>query len=229
MAKQQFDSSQNISPRNLKRKSSLKRSMEILEATKLLLSEQGYDKLSLRKIAAITGIHLKTLQHYFPTKEILIKATLEYVQSLYEKKIQEISSHSTDAEKNFKNYINYLVEDIKTIETAGFFYQLWAMAHVDKNTNNIMEQISERDLIILGSAELESKGLVNHHIISGNHYYDEALAEMTMVAEGVRAARMFIKRAEDENIDIPFTKAINTLLDGDIDAEECCRRIVGLN
>ena len=69
MAKQQFDSSQNISPRNLKRKSSLKRSMEILEATKLLLSEQGYDKLSLRKIAAITGIHLKTLQHYFPTKE----------------------------------------------------------------------------------------------------------------------------------------------------------------
>ena len=115
--------------------------MEILEATKLLLSEQGYDKLSLRKIAAITGIHLKTLQHYFPTKEILIKATLEYVQSLYEKKIQEISSHSTDAEKNFKNYINYLVEDIKTIETAGFFYQLWAMAHVDENTNNIMEQI----------------------------------------------------------------------------------------
>ena len=99
MAKQQFNSFQNISPRNLKRKSSLKRSMEILEATKLLLSEQGYDKLSLRKIAAITGIHLKTLQHYFPTKEILIKATLEYVQSLYEKKIQEISSHSTDAEK----------------------------------------------------------------------------------------------------------------------------------
>ena len=58
---------------------------------------------------------------------------------------------------------------------------------------------------------------------------DEALAEMTMVAEGVRAARMFIRRAEDENIDIPFTKAINTLLDGDINAEECCRRIVGLN
>lgn len=58
---------------------------------------------------------------------------------------------------------------------------------------------------------------------------DEALAEMTMVAEGVRAARMFIKRAEDENIDIPFTRAINTLLDGQIDAEECCRRIVGLN
>ena len=58
---------------------------------------------------------------------------------------------------------------------------------------------------------------------------DEALAEMPMVAEGVRAARMFIRRAEDENITVPFTKSINTLLDGDIDAEECCRRIVGLS
>ena len=58
---------------------------------------------------------------------------------------------------------------------------------------------------------------------------EEALEEMTMVAEGVRAARMFINRAEDENINVPFTKAINKLLDGDIDAEECCRRIVGLN
>ena len=141
MTKQQYDSSENISPRNLKRESSLKRNLEILEATRLLLSEQGYDKLSLRKIAAITGIHLKTLQHYFPTKEILIKSTLEYVLSLYEKQIQEISSHSTDPEKNFKNYMNFLVEDIKNIETAGFFYQLWAMAYVDKNTNNIMEKI----------------------------------------------------------------------------------------
>ena len=57
---------------------------------------------------------------------------------------------------------------------------------------------------------------------------EQALDEMHMVAEGVRAARMFIARAEEENISIPFTEAINTLLDGVIDAEECCRRIVAL-
>ena len=55
---------------------------------------------------------------------------------------------------------------------------------------------------------------------------EEALDEMTMVAEGVRAARMFRERAIDQGIDIPFTKALNTLLDGDIEAEECCRRMV---
>ena len=58
---------------------------------------------------------------------------------------------------------------------------------------------------------------------------EEALEEMHMVAEGVRATRMFCERAEDDKIDIPFTKALNTLLDGHIDAEECCRRMVNLH
>jgi glycerol-3-phosphate dehydrogenase len=52
---------------------------------------------------------------------------------------------------------------------------------------------------------------------------------MHMVAEGVRATRMFIDRAEDDKIQIPFTKALNTLLNGDINAEECCRRMVTLS
>ena len=33
-------------------------------------------------------------------------------------------------------------------------------------------------------------------------------------------------KAIDQGIEIPFTKALNTLLDGDIEAEECCRRMV---
>jgi len=52
---------------------------------------------------------------------------------------------------------------------------------------------------------------------------------MHMVAEGVRAAQMFGERAEALNIQIPFTKALNTLLEGYIDAEECCRRMVALH
>ncbi len=58
---------------------------------------------------------------------------------------------------------------------------------------------------------------------------EEALEEMVMVAEGVRAARMFRDRAEDLGIDVPFVIALNTLLDTYIDAEECCRRMVALS
>jgi glycerol-3-phosphate dehydrogenase (NAD(P)+) len=58
---------------------------------------------------------------------------------------------------------------------------------------------------------------------------EQALEEMVMVAEGVRAARMFRDRAIDMNIEVPFVKALNTLLDDYIDAEECCRRMVALS
>ena len=57
---------------------------------------------------------------------------------------------------------------------------------------------------------------------------EQAIEEMHMVAEGVRATLMFSDRAIDDNLDIPFVKALNTLLEGDITAEECCRRMVAL-
>lgn len=58
---------------------------------------------------------------------------------------------------------------------------------------------------------------------------EEALEEMVMVAEGVRAAKMFAERSDKDGIDTPFVNAVNTLLNGEIDAEECVRRIVQLS
>ena len=56
----------------------------------------------------------------------------------------------------------------------------------------------------------------------------QALDEMVMVAEGVRATRMFGERAGEEGLPAPFVKALNTLLDGDIDPEDCVHRLVEL-
>ena len=55
---------------------------------------------------------------------------------------------------------------------------------------------------------------------------EEALAQMTMVAEGVRAARMFSQTAEKNGWDTPFLNALCDLLDGSISAEESVRRMV---
>ena len=52
---------------------------------------------------------------------------------------------------------------------------------------------------------------------------EQSMSEMVMVAEGVRAARMFSAKAEDVGCDVPFIKALCALLDGEISAEECVR------
>ena len=55
---------------------------------------------------------------------------------------------------------------------------------------------------------------------------EEGLAEMHMVVEGVRAARMFRKRASQVGCSAPFIESLNILLDGGITAEECVRSMV---
>ncbi len=55
---------------------------------------------------------------------------------------------------------------------------------------------------------------------------EQALDEMVMVAEGVRAARMFRERAQQLDCPVPFLDALGELLDGQIPPDECVRRMV---
>ena len=70
--------------------------------------------------------------------------------------------------------------------------------------------------------------LVGHRSKVTEKNTEEALDEMVMVAEGVRAARMFGTRSRDLDLKTPFIEVVNDLLDGKINAEECCRQIAVL-
>ena len=55
---------------------------------------------------------------------------------------------------------------------------------------------------------------------------DEALGKMHMVAEGVRAARMFLSRAAIRGTPTPFLHAIYDFLDGGITVDEALSRMI---
>ena len=55
---------------------------------------------------------------------------------------------------------------------------------------------------------------------------EEALGEMHMVAEGVRANRMFLNRALRLDIQVPFLRALGDLLAGEAEVGEAVRRMV---
>ena len=55
---------------------------------------------------------------------------------------------------------------------------------------------------------------------------DDALSEMHMVAEGVRATRMFLSRSEKIGHPTPFLGTLASLLDGEIEVENAVRRMV---
>ena len=49
---------------------------------------------------------------------------------------------------------------------------------------------------------------------------------MTMVAEGVRAARMFVDTADRNGWNTPFLSSLCDLLDGELSPEESVRKMV---
>lgn len=55
---------------------------------------------------------------------------------------------------------------------------------------------------------------------------EESLGEMHMVAEGVRANRMFLNRAQRLDIQVPFLSALGDLLAGEAEVGEAVRRMV---
>ena len=56
---------------------------------------------------------------------------------------------------------------------------------------------------------------------------EESLEEMHMVAEGVRATRMFLNRSARIGFQTPFLKTLGLLLDGDITVEDAVRKMAG--
>ena len=56
---------------------------------------------------------------------------------------------------------------------------------------------------------------------------EESLQEMHMVAEGVRATRMFLNRSERMGHQTPFLTTLGMLLDGDIAVEDAVRKMAG--
>lgn len=65
-------------PRHTRKKPAI-RSEEILRVSCDILVNEGYAALNLRRVAALAGIRLGTLQYYFPTREQLLTATLERI------------------------------------------------------------------------------------------------------------------------------------------------------
>lgn len=67
-------------PKNVRRKPSQERSLAtceaLIEATARVLVEEGYDRLSTNRVAAVAGVSIGSLYQYYPNKEALVGAVL---------------------------------------------------------------------------------------------------------------------------------------------------------
>ncbi len=114
----------------------------ILDAAEEVLISQGYKKLTLRQIALQAGITVGNLTYYYRTKEALLKDLLEKILSAYLDEIDRIVKASGDSpEDRFVAAVEFLIDDLNTRRTTGFFPELWALANHDEYAAELMEDM----------------------------------------------------------------------------------------
>lgn len=120
------------------------REREILDAGRRLLANEGFSSFSLRRVASEVGVHLRTIQHYFKTKDILVTEVL-LDTTLYYRRVFErsVNINNISPKQRFMVFLDYLLSDFTEKETAGFFLQLWAHAHHSPDAAAILEHMND--------------------------------------------------------------------------------------
>ncbi len=119
------------------------REREILNAVRQLLGNEGFANFSLRRVASDVGVHLRTVQHYFKTKDILVTEVLLDTTIYYRRIFEEsVNKNDISPKKRFIVFIDYLLSGFTEKESAGFFLQLWAHAHHNASAAAILEQMN---------------------------------------------------------------------------------------
>jgi AcrR family transcriptional regulator len=114
---------------------------QILKSALDLLIDQGYRAVSMRRVAAASGVKLGNLTYYFPTKEDLVRELLNAVISSYEIEFDAIvHEEDTTAIHRLEEICVLILEDIGTKKTTRFFPELWALSNHDEF---VLERIQE--------------------------------------------------------------------------------------
>ena len=108
---------------------------------------------------------------------------------------------------------------------AGFSEGITLLDAMGANSGTAFGPAGIGDLYVTATSPRSRNRTLGEKLGSGKSL-EQALAEMHMVAEGVRATRMFLNRAERLEIEVPFLSALGNLLDGEEEVSTAVRRMV---
>ena len=120
------------------------RMSQILEATIGLVAERGGDNVRLREISGATGLSIGTLQHYFTTRDNLLKsAFLKH----HERVIASISSagdKSLEPWQRVRKMLDLLTQDASLLTRSKLWVEMASQASRDEQIREAAHHVYER-------------------------------------------------------------------------------------
>lgn len=120
----------------------------ILTAARDVIVEEGYPRLTMRNVANRARMTVGNLSYYYANKRDLMHDLVEAVLQGYFEDFETITDNvDLTPEERFGEMIRFIMSDLATKETTGFFPALWALANHDEFAAQEMNKIyqMERD------------------------------------------------------------------------------------
>jgi AcrR family transcriptional regulator len=125
----------------------LGRAHEILQAARGLLAAEGYAGLSMRRVALAAGMSLSNVQHYYPSRDLLLEALLLYTMDVFQAKMDGIAAAMTDHSRleRFLSTVDMFLDEITDPVTHAIFFEIWALASRNAFASNLMDKMLGRE------------------------------------------------------------------------------------
>ena len=120
---------------------------EILEAAISVFAAEGNGGFTQRGVAAAANIRLATLQHYFGTRDSLLKATIEELAQRYLRRFHELGD---DARLTPESRLHAVLDEtFNTLTQPGnlispFALECWCLAEHHPSVREVMEEVSAK-------------------------------------------------------------------------------------
>jgi AcrR family transcriptional regulator len=116
----------------------------ILKATITILSAEGAEKLSMRKVAKNANLSLSNLQYYYKDKDLLLTATVKYYfESCQEEVTKAIALLTAErmpsTEVFLRKLLNMLLVEGKSNDQVLMFQEIWTLSARNEELERAVE------------------------------------------------------------------------------------------
>jgi AcrR family transcriptional regulator len=130
-----------------KKKSAEDRRTEIIDTTISVLAFEGYASVTMRSIADRIGVHLSTLQYYFPTKRDLLRSAIDKcIESDFLEQQRLAQDSTTEPGAQLRKVLAVHLHASADPMISKVFSTLWGIAAHDSGVEQLLNNFYQQQI-----------------------------------------------------------------------------------
>lgn len=185
---------------------------DIVNAGADLLLEEGFSSLTKRRIAKRLGISHGNVSYYFPTRESLWHAVINFeLKEYYQRHQRDLHADPDDPQARFDEYVVGWIDEYNNRVIRVFFSHVIAYAEINeavaKMRDEVYESIFDRTMTLSRALGLEVK----------DEELELRVLEVMVVLEGLQAVSAFRPALIERNYEFKrrLLRRINAIIRGE--------------